>query len=215
MVQWFTLGIKVNKSSHAILRFKFEPGVRHYSCSARRTRWPARYRRSKCNVGKSPRWSDSATSYRQGQVTKLIPTFSSRAFDLKHSKHDSHVHTDVTPASWENPKFKMQSLVSILSLPIRPEILPMLNVARKPGTSFSCKHGMERKGTSGSSRKQWLASENMWPARLEHQFIMVTSSRLSLSIQPGCSKPDIMENGEGKNKAERRMTTKEGVWNYV
>lgn len=74
MVQWFTLGIKVNKSSHAILRFRFEPGVRHYSCSARRTRWPARYRGSKCNVGKSPCQSDSATSYWQGQVTKSIPT---------------------------------------------------------------------------------------------------------------------------------------------
>lgn len=224
MVQWFTLEIKVHKSSHAILRFRFEPWVKHYSCSAQRARQPARYRGSKYNVGKSMHWSDSATSYWQGQVTKPIPTsfktFFNRAFDLKHSKHNSHVHTDVTSASWENLRFKMQCFVSILSLAIHTEILAMLNKARKPGTSFSCKYGMEQKGTSGSSRKQWLASENMWTARLEHQFITVTSSSLSLSIQPWCPKPDITENpgttslGEGKNKAEQRMTAEEEVWNY-
>lgn len=48
MVQWFTLGIKVYKSSHAIRRFRFEPEVKYYSCSAQRTRRPAHYRGSKC-----------------------------------------------------------------------------------------------------------------------------------------------------------------------
>lgn len=87
----------------------------------------------------------------------------------------------------------------------------------RPG-SQEVRHGAER-----HLWQQQKAMVSKWEYEdgqlLEHQLIIVTSSSLSLSIQPWCPKPDIMENpgttflGEGKNKAEWRMTMKE-VWNY-
>lgn len=103
-----------------------------------------------------------------------------------------------TPASCEHQRFKRQSSVSILSPAIHrwcwahPEILSRSKMAQakhrgaqsnkriqlmtaahvkkaeKLGTSFTCKHGMKQKVTSGSNKKQWLTSKNMWTTRLEH-----------------------------------------------
>lgn len=110
----------------------------------------------------------------------------------------SHVHTDGTPASCEHQRFKRQSSVPSFPRPYHrwcwahPEILSRSKMAQakhrgaesnksiqlmtaahvkkaeKLGTSFTCKHGMKQKATSGSNKKQWLISKNTWTTQLEH-----------------------------------------------
>lgn len=121
--RWFTSGIKLNKSFHALLRLEFEPGVRHYSHSAWRMGRLARYRRVKVQrqkipsagpslpfpAGKAKLWEPIPTSHK---------TFANRPFDLQHSKHSSsRVHITAPPqmdssllAAFEAPKTELQML---------------------------------------------------------------------------------------------------------